>query len=79
MKFRTKHQIHSARKEVEKSIGAKIPKSVADDVLDYCIRKLSYINKDESYLPILYRCELPIHLQIREINSNSKICYSVRT
>lgn len=68
MKILTKFKLAKARKDAEKELGFKIPDCIAKNVLDYCLNKLPYIKKDESYLPLLYRCELPMQMQIMAIN-----------
>lgn len=71
MKLKTKIGILKARRNAERELGFKISDEEAKEILNYCIRKLPYIKKDESYLPLLYECTIPQHLQIRAINKAS--------
>ena len=36
---------------------------IAENCLEYCKRKLVRIKKDESYLQILFQCELPFYIE----------------
>lgn len=71
MKLKTKIGVWKARRNAERELGFKISNEEAKEILNYCIRKLPYIKKDESYLPLLYECTIPQHLQIRAINKAS--------
>lgn len=71
MRLKTKIRVLKARRNAERELGFKISDEEAEEILKYCIRKLPYIKKDESYLPLLYECEIPQHLQIRAINKAS--------
>lgn len=71
MKLSTKLKIAKARRQAEAELGVKLPNDFARDVLKYCERKLICIKKDEDYLPLLYRCELPQHAQMRAITEYS--------
>lgn len=73
MKAKTKIELLKVTRNVEKKVGYKIPKVVVEDVLAVCLRKISCIKKDESYLPILYACELPLQLQIIAINEYCRL------
>lgn len=55
MKLKTKIGVWKARRNAERELGFKISDEEAKEILNYCIRKLSYIKKDESYLPLLLR------------------------
>lgn len=72
MKIETFHKVCEAHCEVESELGFGIDAMTTWSVLGYCIRKLKRIGKDEDYLPILYRCELPMQLAMREINRRSE-------
>ena len=78
MKLETKMLVMKARREAEKEIGAIIPDDIATEVLSYCERKLVCMKKDEDYLPILYRCELPMQVQMRAITALSMERMAVR-
>lgn len=71
MKLKTKIGVWKARRNAERELGFKISNKEAKEILNYCIRKLPYIKKDESYLPLLYECTIPQHLQIMAINKAS--------
>lgn len=60
-----------ARREAEQECGFKFNDSFATEVLRYCIGKLKRIGQTEEYLPLLYRCELVQHQQMRSINAMS--------
>ena len=65
MKLSTKLKIVKARRQAEAELGVNLPNDFARDVLKVCIRK------DEDYLPLLYRCELTLHAQMRAITEYS--------
>ena len=67
-----KWKIEQARMMAEQEIGFCVPDAIADEVLAYCLRKLKTIKKELDYLPLLYRYELPIKIEILSINSRSK-------
>lgn len=78
MKLKTRLLIMKARSEAEKELNAKVPDQLAREVLDYCKRKLVCIGKGEDYLPILYRCELPMQVQMKAITALSMERMDVR-
>lgn len=71
MKLKTKIGVWKARRNAEQKLGFRISDKDAKKILDYCIQKLPYIKKSESYLPLLYECTIPQLLQIRAINEVS--------
>ena len=75
MKAETLKEVCKAHIEVENEYGIRIDAKTTLEVFEYCIRKLKHIGKDEDYLPILYRCELPMQLAIKEIDKLSKFMY----
>lgn len=58
MKLKTKVGVWKARRNAERELGFKISNEEAKEILNYCIQKLPYIKKDESYLPLLYECTI---------------------
>ena len=68
VKVATGSLLAKARREAEQECGFKFDENFAIEVLRYCIRKLKRIGQTEEYLPLLYRCELVQHQQMRSIN-----------
>ena len=64
----TKMRVSKARRDAEKEIGYEVSDSFAEKVLRQCERKLACIKKHESYLPVLYRRELPLVAQLISIS-----------
>lgn len=60
-----------ARNEAEQECGYKFDDKYAIEVLRYCMRKLKRIGQTEEYLPLLYRCELIQHQQMKRITEAS--------
>lgn len=56
----------------EEEIERTIPLCDAIESLSNCVRKLGCIGKDIDYLPLLYRCELPMFMTMKEITSQVK-------
>ena len=52
--------------ETEKNI--EIPDCIAESILNHCIRKVECVKYDESYLPLLYKHELPMQLSFMLMN-----------
>lgn len=75
MKLETIKKICEAHLAVEQEYGIHIDEATTREILSYCIRKLKCIGKDEDYLPILYKCELPMQLAMKEVNKLSKFMY----
>ena len=75
MKVQTITEVCKAHLEVEREYGIVVDPKTTREVFEYCVRKLKCIGKDEDYLPILYQCELPMHLAMKEINKLSKFMY----
>lgn len=72
MKPETIKAVCQAHCDVVEEIGVEVSPETTIEIFGYCIRKLKYIGKDEDYLPILYRCELPLQLSMRAINRMSE-------
>ena len=75
MKVETIAKVCEAQLEVQDEYGFIIDDDTAMEVFEYCVRKLKCIGKGEDYLPILYKCELPMHIAMKEINKLSKFMY----
>ena len=75
MKVETIREVCKAHLEVQEEYGIIIDEKTTREIFEYCLRKLKHIGKDEDYLPILYKCELPMQLAMKEINKLSKFMY----
>ncbi len=64
-------QLAKARVEAETVCGRCFDDIFAGEVLRYCIRKLKRIGQTEEYLPLLYRCELVQHHQMKAFSSSN--------
>jgi hypothetical protein len=51
-------EIKRAINAAEEHIGFEVPAYELADIMDYCKRKLAYIRKEESYLPLLLETEI---------------------
>ena len=51
-------EIKRAISAAEKHIGFNVPDFELHNIMAYCKRKLAYIRKDESYLPLLLETEI---------------------
>lgn len=51
-------EIKRAINAAEALLGIQVPADELADIMDYCKRKLSYIRKDEDYLPLLLETEI---------------------
>ena len=78
MKVQTFSEVCQAHIEVEREYGIVIDEKTTREVFEYCVRKLKRIGKNEDYLPILHRCELPMQLAMREVNKLSRFMYEER-
>ena len=78
MNTKTLKAICEAHLEVERELGIVVPDDTIREILSHCIRKLKVAGKDEAYLPILYRYELPMQLAMKLINRTSEFVRSVR-
>lgn len=70
--------IKNARIDAEAEIGFEVPDELADEVLEHCKRKCVCAKKDDDYLPIMYRFELPMYLSMMAINAASKAIQEIR-
>lgn len=71
-------QVKIARKEAEAEIGFSVPDDFANDVLELCKRKCVCAKKDEDYLPIMYRFELPTKVSAALLNEYSMLMQSIK-
>lgn len=71
MKIQTLRELVKAKKSAEMSMGFAVDNVTAREVLEHCIRKCKCANKDEDYLPIMYRYELPMQIEAKRINEIS--------
>lgn len=65
MNEETKRAISAA----EKLIGFNVPDFELHNIMAYCKRKLAYIRKDESYLPLLLETEIVDYYARMAINA----------
>lgn len=51
-------EMQRAINAAETLLGFQVPAFELAEIMDYCKRKLSYIRKDEGYLPLLLETEI---------------------
>lgn len=61
-------EIKRAINAAEEQIGFKVLDFELDNIMAYCKRKLAYIRKDESYLPLLLETEIVDYFTAMAIN-----------
>ena len=61
-------EIKRAINAAEKQIGFKVLDFELENIMAYCKRKLVYIRKDESYLPLLLETEIVDYFTAMAIN-----------
>lgn len=61
-------EIKRAINAAEKQIGFKVLDFELENIMAYCKRKLAYIRKDESYLPLLLETEIVDYFTAMAIN-----------
>lgn len=64
-----------ALEAAETKLGIKIPDAIWIEVLGYSVRKLEYIKKPDSYLPILFENELTDYYSRMAINLRGAMNY----
>lgn len=64
-----------ALEAAETKLGIKIPDAIWIEVLGYSVRKLEYIKKPDSYLPILFENELTDYFSRAAINLRGAMNY----
>ena len=77
-KERLNEQIAEARSAAEAEIGFKVDDEFAESVLELCKRKCVCASKDEDYMPIMYRFELPMKVAGMAINRFSEMMQKCR-
>lgn len=70
--------VKKARRDAEAEIGFEVSDELAEEVLEHCKRKCVCAKKDDDYLPIMYRFELPMYLSMMAINAVSKAMQEIR-
>ena len=68
-------EIKRAIEAAEQLIGFRVPALELADIMDYCKRKLVYIRKDESYLPLLLETEICDYYARQAINLMGGVRY----
>ena len=61
-------EIKRAISAAEELIGFKVMDYELDNIMAYCKRKLAYIKRDESYLPLLLETEIVDYFTAMAIN-----------
>ena len=61
-------EIKRAINAAEKHIGFQVPDFELENIMAYCKRKLAYICRDESYLPLLLETEIVDYYMAMAIN-----------
>ena len=61
-------EIKRAINAAEELIGFKVMDYELENIMAYCKRKLAYIRKDESYLPLLLETEIVDYFTAMAIN-----------
>lgn len=70
-------QVADARIAAEQEIGFAVSDEFAEEILELCKRKCVCAGKDEDYLPIMYRYELPMKVAAYAINEVSQKMYEM--
>lgn len=70
-------QVADARIAAEQEIGFAVSDELAEEILELCKRKCVCAGKDEDYLPIMYRYELPMKVAAYAINEVSQKMYEI--
>ena len=65
-------QVADARIAAEQEICFAVSDEFAEEILELCKRKCVCAGKDEDYLPIMYRYELPMKVAAYAINEVSQ-------
>lgn len=61
-------EIKRAINAAEELIGFKVMDYELENIMSYCKRKLAYIQRDESYLPLLLETEIVDYFTAMAIN-----------
>ena len=68
----TRKQVADARIAAEQEMGFAVSDEFAEEILELCKRKCVCAGKDEDYLPIMYRYEMPMKVAAYAINEVSQ-------
>ncbi len=71
-------EIDEARKAAEAEIGFAVSDEFAERILELCKRKCLCAKKNEDYLPIMFRFELPMKVTAEALNEYSKAMQELR-
>ena len=73
-----KKKVEEARRAAEDEIGFTVTDEFAEEILELCKRKCVCAGKNEDYLPIMYRFELPMKVKAYALNRVSEAMQKIR-
>lgn len=71
-------EVQEARRAAEGEMGFTVSDEFADRILELCKRKCLCAGKDEDYLPIMYRFELPMKVKAEALNEYSRVMQQIK-
>lgn len=71
-------EVQEARRAAEAEMGFTVSDEFADHILELCKRKCLCAGKDEDYLPIMYRFELPMKVTAEALNEYSRTMQEIK-
>ena len=71
-------KVEEARRAAEDEMGFTVTDEFAEEILELCKRKCVCAGKDEDYLPIMYRFELPMKVQAYALNKVSETMQKIK-
>lgn len=71
-------QVAEARKAAEFEMGFAVSDEFAERILELCKQKCLCAGKDEDYLPIMYRFELPMKVTAEALNEYSRTMQEIK-
>ena len=71
-------QVADARIAAEQEMGFAVSDEFAEEILELCKRKCVCAGKDEDYLPIMYRFELPMKVHAYAPNKVSETMQKIK-